>query len=67
MANDRQDLEERLIELRREYQEVLAESYEFEDPQLQNGPINTAEVRLDAIRKEIKDVEKRLKKFEEVE
>ncbi|MBC6296430.1 hypothetical protein HCJ45_04770 [Listeria sp. FSL L7-1517] len=58
------ELEDRLIDLRREYQEVLSETKDFEDPQLQNGPINAAEVRLSALRHEISEVEKKIKKVE---
>ncbi|EFS4068229.1 hypothetical protein HXT03_002908, partial [Listeria monocytogenes] len=46
------ELEDQLIELRQTYQEVISETREFEDPQLQNGPINAAEVRLSALRHE---------------
>ncbi|MBC8845277.1 hypothetical protein IAI16_35400, partial [Escherichia coli] len=41
-----------------------SETREFEDPQLQNGPINAAEVRLSALRHEIAEVEKKIKKAE---
>ncbi|MBC1482218.1 hypothetical protein HCJ52_03575 [Listeria sp. FSL L7-1485] len=58
------ELEDRLIDLRREYQEVLSETKDFEDPQLQNGPINAVEVRLSALRHEISEVEKKIKKVE---
>lgn len=58
------ELEDRLIELRQQYQEALSETRDFEDPQLQNGPINAAEVRLSALRHEITEVEKKIKKVE---
>lgn len=58
------ELEDQLIELRQTYQEVISETREFEDPQLQNGPINAAEVRLSALRHEIAEVEKKIKKAE---
>ncbi|ECX4529390.1 hypothetical protein F6V12_02240 [Listeria innocua] len=58
------ELEDRLIELRQQYQEALSETRDFEDPQLQNGPINVAEVRLSALRHEITEVEKKIKKVE---
>lgn len=58
------ELEDRLIGLRQEYQEVLSETRDFEDPQLQNGPINASEVRLSALRHEISEVEKKIKKVE---
>ncbi|EEP9168797.1 Lmo0654 family protein [Listeria monocytogenes] len=58
------ELEDQLIELRQTYQEVISETREFEDPQLQNGPINVAEVRLSALRHEIAEVEKKIKKAE---
>ncbi|WP_343363454.1 Lmo0654 family protein [Listeria seeligeri] len=58
------ELEDRLIGLRQEYQEVLSETRDFEDPQLQNGPINASEVRLSALRHEILEVEKKIKKVE---
>ncbi|MHC5253033.1 Lmo0654 family protein [Listeria kieliensis] len=58
----RQDLEDRLIELRREYQELVADPAGFEDPMLQNGPINSSEMRLDSIRREIEEIEERLRK-----
>ncbi|EUJ21406.1 Lmo0654 family protein [Listeria aquatica] len=58
----RQDLEDRLIELRREYQEVVADPEGFEDPMLQNGPINSSEMRLGSIRREIKEIEEKLRK-----
>lgn len=56
------ELEDQLIELRQTYQEVISETREFEDPQLQNGPINAAEVRLSALRHEIAEVEKKNQK-----
>ncbi len=59
---ERRELEDRLLELRHEYQDLVAESRDFEDPQLQNGPMNAAEVRLSGIRLEIKKIEKHLKK-----
>lgn len=58
------ELEDQLIELRQTYQEVISETRDFEDPQLQNGPINASEVRLSAIRHEIAEVEKKIKKAE---
>ncbi|MBF2587665.1 hypothetical protein IA933_02000 [Listeria marthii] len=58
------ELEDQLIELRQTYQEVISETRDFEDPQLQNGPINASEVRLSVIRHEIAEVEKKIKKAE---
>lgn len=60
--SERRELEDRLIELRQEYQNQVADSRDFEDPQLQNGPMNAAEVRLSGLRHEIKKIEKHLKK-----
>nr|WP_179946606.1 Lmo0654 family protein [Listeria sp. ILCC792] len=60
--DERKELEDRLIDLKHEYQNLVADSRDFEDPQLQNGPMNAAEVRLSSIRHEIKKIEKHLKK-----
>ncbi|EUJ28219.1 hypothetical protein MFLO_12511 [Listeria floridensis FSL S10-1187] len=58
----RQELEDRLIELRHEYQDLAADSRDFEDPMLQNGPMSSSEMRLSSIRREIKEIEEQLRK-----
>ncbi|WP_163652107.1 Lmo0654 family protein [Listeria sp. PSOL-1] len=61
MKESKVELENRLQELKKEYQDVAAEANVItEDPQLQNGPIGVSEVRLDAIRKEMNIIEKKL-------
>lgn len=65
MAETRKELEDRLLELRSEYQEALSATRNLEDPQFQNGSIDPSQVRLNALQTEIKQLEKRLNKIKE--
>ncbi|EUJ45376.1 hypothetical protein HB904_12750 [Listeria booriae] len=60
---ERQELEELLIELRREHQELLGETDQFNDANLVNGTISATELRMNALEKEIRSVEKKLNKL----
>ncbi|CAM4227101.1 Lmo0654 family protein [Listeria booriae] len=60
---ERQELEELLIELRREHQELLGETDQFNDTNLVNGTISATELRMNALEKEIRSVEKKLNKL----
>ncbi|WP_036066187.1 Lmo0654 family protein [Listeria grandensis] len=63
MAYEKQDLEDRLVELRRQHQELLGETDQFNDTNLVNGTISATELRMNALDKEIKSVEKKLNKL----
>lgn len=65
MDETRKELEERLVELRSEYQEALSDNRNLEDPQFQNGSIDPSQVRLNALQTEIKQIEKKLNELEE--
>ncbi|MBC1332202.1 Lmo0654 family protein [Listeria booriae] len=60
---EKQELEELLIELRREHQELLGETDQFNDTNLVNGTISATELRMNALEKEIRSVEKKLNKL----
>ncbi|MBC1291586.1 hypothetical protein HB825_05220 [Listeria booriae] len=60
---ERQELEELLIELRREHQELLGETDQFNDTNLVNGTISATELRMNALEKEIRSIEKKLNKL----